>query len=104
MSGLLTPLAICEQLANDYEEMSKYAEIDRTIFESDVNVARDRLNDEDVTDDKMLALAKAVAFSASQGAPWQMRAHVAVDAFRMLAGALETREEARLPTPPSSTT
>ncbi len=94
----LTPLAISEQLAEEYDKMSKYEEIDRTVFERDVNSIRDRLNNEDVIDDKMLSLVRAIAmFGKSEGAEWQMRAHVAVHAFKMLAGALETREEARMP-------
>lgn len=46
----------------------------------------------------MLSLSNAIAlFGKSEGAEWKMRAHVAGHAFRMLAGAFETREEARLP-------
>lgn len=94
----LTPLAISEQLAEEYEKIAIYEEIDRTAFERDINTIRDRLNNEDVTDDKMLSLVRAIAmFGKSEGAEWQMRAHVGANAFKVLAGALETREEARLP-------
>lgn len=94
----MSPLAIAEQLADEYEGKSTYAEIDRAIFETDLNSLRDKLNNEDVVDEKMQALVRAIAlFGKSEGAEWQMRAHVATNAFRMLAGAFETREEARLP-------
>lgn len=94
----MSPVAIAEELAEEYESISKYNEIDRCIFEADLNSLRDRLNSEDVIDDKMLSLVRSIAlFGKSEGAEWCMRAHVAVHAFRMLAGALETREEARMP-------
>lgn len=63
-----------------------------------MNAIRDKLNNELDRDEKMLALAKSIClFGNPEGAPWEMRAHVAYHAFEMLAGALETREEARLP-------
>jgi hypothetical protein len=94
----MAPVAIAEELAEEYESIPKYKEIDRSLFEADLNSLRDRLNAEDVIDDKMLSLVRGIAlFGKSEGAEWCMRAHVAVHAFRMLAGALETREEARMP-------
>ena len=94
----MAPVAIAEELAEEYESIPKYTEIDRSIFEADLNSLRDRLNSEDVIDDKMLSLVRGIAlFGKSEGSEWCMRAHVAVHAFRMLAGALETREEAMMP-------
>ena len=95
---LMSPVAIAETLADEYEAMGMYKEIDRVGFEADVNSLRDRLKAENVQDDKMLSLVRSIAlFGKSEGAEWSMRAHVAGHAFRMLAGALETREEARMP-------
>lgn len=94
----MSPLAIAEELADEYEAKSKYEEVDRTLFESNLNSIRDRLKAEDVQDDKMLSLLNAIAiFGKSEGAAWTMRAHVAGNMLRGLAGAFETREEARLP-------
>eukprot|EP00966_Prymnesium_polylepis_P270808 6256158-Prymnesium_polylepis.1 len=46
----------------------------------------------------MISLVRAVLlFGKSSGAAWQMRAHVAEHSLRSVAGAIETREEARLP-------
>jgi len=94
----MSAVAIAEALAEEYEGMPAYNEISRATFETDLNSLRDRLNAEDVADDKMLSLVRAIAlFGKSEGVEWEMRANVAVHAFRMLAGALETREEARMP-------
>jgi hypothetical protein len=94
----MSSVLVAELLAAEYEQMPNFKEVDRSIFERDLNVVRDRLNAEAVPDEKMLGLVRAIAlFGKSEGAEWEMRAHVAVHAFKMLAGALETREEARMP-------
>lgn len=94
----MSPVSIAETLASEYDALPKYKTIDRTVFEADVNSLRDKLNNEDVIDDKMLGLVRAIAlFGKSEGAEWEMRAKVGGHLFRGLAGALETREEARLP-------
>jgi len=94
----MSPVLLSEILAEEYEDMCSFKEIDRSVFEVDINSLRDRLNAEAVPDEKMLALVRAIAlFGKSEGAEWEMRAHVAGNAFRMLAGALETCEEVRMP-------
>jgi hypothetical protein len=91
-------VALAETIAEEYEKMPMYKEVSRAEFVTDLNALRDRLNAEDVVDDKMLSLVRSIVlFGNPMGAEWEMRAHVAGHAFRMLAGALETREEAKMP-------
>ena len=91
-------VALAETIAEEYEKMPAYKEINRSSFVTDLNALRDRLNAEAVVDDKMIALVRSISlFGKAEGAEWEMRAHVAGHAFRMLSGALETREEANMP-------
>lgn len=91
-------VALAETIAEEYEKMPMYKEVSRAGFVTDLNALRDRLNAEDVVDDKMLSLVRSITlFGNPEGAEWEMRAHVAGNAFRMLSGALETREEAKMP-------
>lgn len=94
----MSVVLLAETLAEEYEGISPYQEIDRSQFTTNVNALRDRVNAEAVPDDKMLSLVKSIAFFGKpEGAEWEMRANVAVHLLRALAKSLETREEAKMP-------
>ena len=94
----MSALALAEELEKDYRGRAPYEEVDRSLFERDVNCLRDRLNEEEKPDEKMLQLLRAVAFfGKSEGAEWVMRSKAAAGQLEAVAVALESREEARLP-------
>lgn len=48
----MSPVLLSEILAEEYEDMCSFKEIDRSVFEVDINSLRDRLNAEAVPDEK----------------------------------------------------
>ena len=92
------PLYLAVELAESYESKSPYEEIDKEEFQRDLNQLRDKLMTEEQVDAEMLSALRAISlFGKSTGSKqWEMRANVAASAFRMMVGAIQAQEEAKL--------
>ena len=95
--SLMTPLAMCESIAAEYEARPHYETADRDLVTRDLNLLKGKL-EEDVEerDEAMLGLVKAELLFVKPQRACNIPTYVIALGFRRLAGALETREVDRM--------
>jgi len=94
--SLMTPLAICESIAAEYEARPHYDTADRDLVTRDLNLLKEKLEDLEDRDEAMLGLVKAELLFVKPQRSCNIPMCAVALGFRRLAVALETREVDRM--------